>query len=172
MSSYACLASDESSDDSIDSNDFITDTGKIYPERLLPGAPTSGSERFTWQQKESFKTSLKPITTPDKDGWISVKSTAKKTGTSTSTTAIISRRRATDLEKTLNVNGLCDALMSPPSLNLQEDGWIYDKVIKGGDSRATDRPIARVGNNKEYTCIAIPNNAWNDQIQYYREYHI
>lgn len=138
MSSFACLAVDDSSSDSEVS--------------VLEQVENNSNLNINYASTQTI----------DENGWTDVK-TVKKSGTTSSNA--ISNRRATDLQKSLKIDKFRDTIMSQESLNLQADGWIYDRVIKNTGPAAFCTP----SNTKdvEYTHITIPNN-WSDQIIFKR----
>ncbi len=67
------------------------------------------------------------------------------------------------LQKQLHIDCLVDTLMSQTSLQMQQDGWKYIRVIKPSDCYKVPKSTTKM----EYFLLDIPNE-WGDNILFRR----
>jgi len=79
--------------------------------------------------------------------------------------------RATNYQRSLNIKNLAKILMSVEARNLEEDGWRFYKVLRGGETEEVlpKKNRTSVGESKalEYVHIPIPNE-WQDRAYFCR----
>lgn len=78
----------------------------------------------------------------------------------------ISETTAARLQRDMDITGLADVLLSTESRNLQEDGWVFDRVIKN-DAETPPEDEPRDTDTIEYICLPIQNR-WNDRALFSR----
>jgi len=71
----------------------------------------------------------------------------------------MSKSSAFNIEKSHNIKGFVNTMFSRESLDIQKNGWQYERIIKGGEDYQKEI-------NKYY--ITISNN-WNDVIVYFKK---
>ena len=75
----------------------------------------------------------------------------------------MTHERATNYQRSLNIKNLAKILMSVEARNLEEDGWRFYKVLRGGETE----DVFPKKNHMEYVHIPIPNE-WQDRAYFCR----
>jgi hypothetical protein len=82
----------------------------------------------------------------------------------------ITKQKAFGLQRELDIMGLATLLLSVESRNLQEDGWIFEGIVKTNDKEK----ICLAGNvskkflpSKSYITLPVANK-WDDQVVFSR----
>lgn len=85
----------------------------------------------------------------------------------------LTRQKALVLQHDLDIAGLAETLLTVESKNLQDEGWKFDRVLRGtfddplepGNRKIEPPPVSDVF---EYTWLPVPNK-WGDQALFSRK---
>jgi hypothetical protein len=98
----------------------------------------------------------------DGEGWMTVTNKKKeRERTRGERQKYISEHQAFRLQHDLDIIGLANVLLSTESRNLQEDGWVFERVLKN-DSESEPEEDPRDTDLVRYMYLPIPNK-WNDR---------
>lgn len=77
----------------------------------------------------------------------------------------ITKQKALGLQRELDIMGLAILLLSIESRNLQEDGWVFEGIVKTNDKEriyAAGNVSKKFLQTKTYTTLPVANK-WDDQ---------
>jgi len=100
------------------------------------------------------------------DGWMSVVNKKKERRAKQGTRKYMPEKVAYKLQHDLDITGLASVLLSTESRNLQEDDWVFDRVLKNDTETDPEDEPSNTG-EVEFMCLPIPNK-WNDRALFSR----
>ena len=103
----------------------------------------------------------------DGEGWMVAGSKKKDRRDRRAQHKYISETTAMKLQRDLDITGLAAVLLSTESRNLQEDGWLFDGIVKNDES-ADQQEDPENTDSTEYISLPIPNK-WGDRALFSRK---